>query len=166
MYMFSIESVDFLNNLLSFDFNTAKQICLSLHVFDFQKPSEHQTEQIFLPHHFFKNKRLWEEVNGECHEEQKRTHHEDHLPKNLTKKTTSPRGTCSHGPRRQDLAASDPVGICPTIDRRSHSTSLTRGEPPQLQETGWCVRMTPLAQAACGQQGLLLTMLIPTHDSI
>jgi hypothetical protein len=33
--MFSIESRDFLNNPLSFGFNTVKQILLFLHVFDF-----------------------------------------------------------------------------------------------------------------------------------
>jgi hypothetical protein len=33
--MFFIDLVDFLNNSLSFDFNTVKQICLFLHVFYF-----------------------------------------------------------------------------------------------------------------------------------
>jgi hypothetical protein len=31
--MFSIDSGDFLNDPLSFDFNTVKQICLFLHIF-------------------------------------------------------------------------------------------------------------------------------------
>jgi hypothetical protein len=52
--MFSIDSRDFLNDPLSFGFNTAKQICLFLHVFDFQGALGRQTDPIFLPHHFFR----------------------------------------------------------------------------------------------------------------
>jgi hypothetical protein len=55
--MFSIDSVDFLNDPLSFGFNTTKQISLFLHVFDFQGPSERQTDPIFLQHHFLGNRR-------------------------------------------------------------------------------------------------------------
>jgi hypothetical protein len=51
--MFSIDSVDFLNDPLSFGFNTTKQISLFLHVFDFQGPPRHQTDPIFLSCHFF-----------------------------------------------------------------------------------------------------------------
>jgi hypothetical protein len=36
--MFAIDSRDFLNNPLSFGFNTTKQIFLFLHVFDFEGP--------------------------------------------------------------------------------------------------------------------------------
>jgi hypothetical protein len=43
----------FLNNPLSLGFNTTKQICLFLHVFDFQEPSGRQTDPKFFPHHFF-----------------------------------------------------------------------------------------------------------------
>jgi hypothetical protein len=39
--MFSIEFGNFLNNSLSFGFNTAKQFFLFLHVFDYQGPFEH-----------------------------------------------------------------------------------------------------------------------------
>jgi hypothetical protein len=52
--MFYIDFRDFLNDLLSFVFNTMKQIFLFLHIVDFQGPSGHQTDQIFLPHHFFR----------------------------------------------------------------------------------------------------------------
>jgi hypothetical protein len=42
----------FLRKSISFDFNT--HICLFLYVFFyFQRPSERQTDPIFLPHHFF-----------------------------------------------------------------------------------------------------------------
>jgi hypothetical protein len=51
--MFSIDSGDFLNDLLSIGFNTAKQIFLFLHVFEFLGPSKHQTDPIFFPRHFF-----------------------------------------------------------------------------------------------------------------
>jgi hypothetical protein len=52
MDLFYIESGDFINNLLSFRFNTAKQIFLIFHVFDFQSPSRRPMDPIFLPHHF------------------------------------------------------------------------------------------------------------------
>jgi hypothetical protein len=52
--MFSIDSGDFINDPLLFGFNTEKQICLFLHVCDFQGPSERQTESTFLPCHFFR----------------------------------------------------------------------------------------------------------------
>jgi hypothetical protein len=55
MYMFSLDSGDFLNGPLSFDFNTTKHIFLFLHIFDFQGPFRRQTDPNFLPHHFFKN---------------------------------------------------------------------------------------------------------------
>jgi hypothetical protein len=42
--MFSIDSKDFLNDPLLFGFNTAKQNCLFLHVFYFQRPSGCQTD--------------------------------------------------------------------------------------------------------------------------
>jgi hypothetical protein len=45
--MFSIESGDFLNNHVSFGFNTAKEFLLILHVFDFHRPSGRQTNPIF-----------------------------------------------------------------------------------------------------------------------
>jgi hypothetical protein len=54
--MFSIESWDFLNNPLSFGFNTLKKVSLFLHVFDFQGPSGLQTYPIFLPHNFLGNR--------------------------------------------------------------------------------------------------------------
>jgi hypothetical protein len=54
--MFSIDSWDFLNDLLSFGFNTAKQICLFLQVFDFQRPSGCEMDSKILPHHFLGNR--------------------------------------------------------------------------------------------------------------
>jgi hypothetical protein len=51
--MFSINFGDFLNNIFSFDFNTANQIFLFFHNFDFQGPSGRQMDLIFLPRHFF-----------------------------------------------------------------------------------------------------------------
>jgi hypothetical protein len=51
--MFSIDSEDFINDLLSFSFNTAKQIFLFLHVFDFQGPYECQMDPIFFAMSFF-----------------------------------------------------------------------------------------------------------------
>jgi hypothetical protein len=59
--MFSIESGAFLNNPLSFCFNTAKQIFLILHVFNFQGSFRRQTNPIFLPNHFWENRGTSEE---------------------------------------------------------------------------------------------------------
>jgi hypothetical protein len=52
--MFSIYSKDFLNDPLSYGFNTVKQIFLFLHVFDFQESSRRQTDPNLFPRHFFK----------------------------------------------------------------------------------------------------------------
>jgi hypothetical protein len=56
--MFCIDSGDFLNDPLSFGFNTMRQSFLVLHVFDFQGPSARQTEPIFLPHQYFRILRI------------------------------------------------------------------------------------------------------------
>jgi hypothetical protein len=63
--MFSIDSMNFLRNPLSFGFKYYEADLLVLHVFYFQGPSRCQTDPIFLPHHFFENRRPGEEqVNG------------------------------------------------------------------------------------------------------
>jgi hypothetical protein len=46
--MFSIDFGDFLNNPLSFGFNTTGHICLFLHVFEFDGPLGCQTEPIYI----------------------------------------------------------------------------------------------------------------------
>jgi hypothetical protein len=82
--MFSIDSEDFLNDPLSFAFNTAKQFCLFLHVFYFQGPSGPQTDPIFSLHHFLGNRRPWEEeVNRKCDKVEKRIHHAGLVPSHV-----------------------------------------------------------------------------------
>jgi hypothetical protein len=51
--MFSIDSVDFLKDSLSFGFNTAKEISPFCMFFYFQGPSRRQTDQSFTRHFFW-----------------------------------------------------------------------------------------------------------------
>jgi hypothetical protein len=70
--LFAIDFGGFLNDPLSFGFNTAKQIFLYLHVFDFQGPFERQTFCHIL---FSGNRRPWEEVNGGATKQELGGHH-------------------------------------------------------------------------------------------
>jgi hypothetical protein len=74
--MFFIES-GFLNNPLSFGFNTVKQIFLFFFMFSiFRDFSNVKQTQTFCHIIFAENRRTGEEeVNGERHEVQKRAHH-------------------------------------------------------------------------------------------
>jgi hypothetical protein len=83
--MFSIDSEDFLNNLLSFDFNTTKHISFICFAY-FWLPGTFQTSNRPKIFHiiFLGNKTPCaeeeEEVNGERNEAQKRAHHVWHNP--------------------------------------------------------------------------------------
>jgi hypothetical protein len=67
--MFSVESGDFLNNPLSFGFNSIGQVIIFFHIFDFQGPSTRQMDQIFLTHNFLgikncEKKSTWNSTRG------------------------------------------------------------------------------------------------------
>jgi hypothetical protein len=75
--MFSIESRDFLNNLLSFGFNTVKQIFICFCMFLTFRDLPYVKRTKYFCHVIFSgNRGKWEEeFNGERHEAQKRGHH-------------------------------------------------------------------------------------------
>jgi hypothetical protein len=82
--MFSIKSGDFLNKPLSFDFNTAKRICLFFIFLTF-RDLRMSNEPNILPHPLFGKSRTVrrKKINGECHVGQKRTHHMVHVPSHV-----------------------------------------------------------------------------------